>query len=161
MELDLIEYEIEDSIKNKISRILENLISKTSAHIVVLSDDAGRIVDIKGKETAEDRSEFIASLMSGIFGAASEMSKMLSIEELDLLQFEGRKVDVIIKAIKPRFLIGILVDKGVALGSVRLFLREASQELEEILSNIKLLPAKKIKVDVKTLEEKLSRIIGT
>jgi hypothetical protein len=52
------------------------------------------------------------------------------------------------------------VDRGVALGSVRLFLREASQELEEIFSNIKLVPAKKIKVDVKTLEEKLSRIIG-
>lgn len=160
MELDLIEYELDDRIKSKLSEVLENLLSKTSAELVILTDDAGRIIDIKGKKTNEDRGEFIASLISGIFGAASEMSKMLSVEELDVLQFEGKGVNVVIKAIKPRFLIGIMVNKAVALGSVRLFLKATAQELEELFNNLKLVPVKTVKVDVKTLEEKLSRIIG-
>ncbi|QWK19338.1 MAG: roadblock/LC7 domain-containing protein [Hydrogenobacter thermophilus] len=160
MELDLVEYELDQDTKAKLDEVLKNLFSKTSAELVILADDAGRIISLKGKRIDEDRAEFIASLISGMFGAAAEMSKMLSVEELDLLQFEGKKVDVVIKAIKPIFLIGIMVDKGVALGSVRLFLRDASQELEEIFSSVKLVPVKTVKVDVKSLEEKLSKLVG-
>ncbi|ADO46195.1 Roadblock/LC7 family protein [Hydrogenobacter thermophilus TK-6] len=160
MELDLVEYELDQDTKAKLDEVLKNLFSKTSAELVILADDAGRIISLKGKRIDEDRAEFIASLISGMFGAAAEMSKMLSVEELDILQFEGKKVDVVIKAIKPRFLIGIMVDKGVALGSVRLFLRDASQELEEIFSSVKLVPVKTVKVDVKSLEEKLSKLVG-
>ena len=160
MELDLVEYELDQDTKAKLDEVLKNLFSKTSAELVILADDAGRIISLKGKRIDEDRAEFIASLISGMFGAAAEMSKMLSVEELDILQFEGKKVDVVIKAIKPRFLIGLMVDKGVALGSVRLFLRDASQELEEIFSSVKLVPVKTVKVDVKSLEEKLSKLVG-
>jgi predicted regulator of Ras-like GTPase activity (Roadblock/LC7/MglB family) len=160
MELDLVEYELDQDTRAKLDEVLKNLFSKTSAELVILADDAGRIISLKGKRIDEDRAEFIASLISGMFGAAAEMSKMLSVEELDILQFEGKKVDVVIKAIKPRFLIGIMVDKGVALGSVRLFLRDASQELEEIFSSVKLIPVKTVKVDVKSLEEKLSKLVG-
>jgi len=89
-----------------------------------------------------------------------EMSKMLKMEEPDLLQFEGKSMDVIVKYIKPRFLLGILVGKSVSIGTVRLFLRELAQNLESVLANIKKVPIKTVKIDAATLEEKLSKIIG-
>jgi len=85
---------------------------------------------------------------------------MFSVDELEVLQFESKKVDVVIKWVKPRFLLGIMVDKGISLGSVRLFMRDASAELEDILAKVKLVPTKTLRLDVKTLEEKLNRIIG-
>jgi transcriptional/translational regulatory protein YebC/TACO1 len=67
---------------------------------------------------------------------------------------------VIIKHIKPRFLLSVLVKKTTSIGTVRLFLREASLELEEILKEMKSIPKKTIKIDVENLEEKLRKIIG-
>lgn len=125
----------------------------------MLADDAGRIVSLKGK-ASEELAEFVASLVSGIFGATLEMGKMLSISELDMVQFESKDSDVIIRAVKPRFLIGIMVKGGTAIGSVRLFLKQAAQELEETLSRLELVPKKVVKVDIKTLEDKLRRIMG-
>jgi len=160
MELDLIEYELDRETKERLSNTLGNLLNKTNAELVILTDDAGRVIEVRGKAVDEDRAEFIASLISGIFGAAVEISKMLSVDELEVLQFESKKVDVVIKWVKPRFLLGIMVDKGISLGSVRLFMRDASAELEDIFANVKLVPTKILRLDVKTLEEKLNRIIG-
>ncbi len=159
MELDIIEYELDKETEEKLNQTLKNLLSKTSADMVVLTDDAGRLIDIKGRVDKDYMGEFISSLISGIFGAAAEMSKMLSMDELDMLAFEGKSMDVLIKLIKPRFLVGISVKKSIALGSVRLFLREAASELEGVLSSVSKAPSKVIKIDVETLEKKLEQII--
>lgn len=160
MELDIIEYELDKETEEKLSQTLKNLLSKTSADMVILTDDAGRLIDAKGRVSKDYMGEFISSLVSGIFGAAAEMSKMLNIDELDILAFEGKNMDVLIKAIKPRFLLGVLVKKSVAIGSVRLFLREASSELESVLSNLHTVPSKVIKLDVETIERRLEQILG-
>jgi len=161
MELDLIEYDLDKDTKVALEQAIGNFMLKSQAKLVVLTDDGGRILAYQANPKTEDyQTEFAASIMSGMFLAAMEMSKMLKMEEPDLLQFEGKSMDVIVKYIKPRFLLGILVGKSVSIGTVRLFLRELAQNLESVLANIKKVPVKTVKIDAATLEEKLSKIIG-
>jgi predicted regulator of Ras-like GTPase activity (Roadblock/LC7/MglB family) len=162
MELDIVQYEIDREIKEGIDRIISNLFNKSSAELVLLTDDAGRIVCLCGDKLSNDyAAEFLASIISGVFGAALEMGKILSMEDLDILQYESKNMDVVIKFIPPRFLLGVLVRKGTSLGTVRLFLREASEELSSQMENLKFVPVKTIKMDVKTLEEKLNKLLGS
>jgi len=48
----------------------------------------------------------------------------------------------------------------VALGAVRLFLKDAGEALEKILAGAKMVPIREIKIGIKELEEKLNRILG-
>jgi len=81
-------------------------------------------------------------------------------EDLEVLQYESKSMDVVIKFIPPRFLLGVIVDEGVALGTVRLFLKVAWEALENILAGAKMVPIREIKIGIKELEEKLNRILG-
>ena len=161
MELDIVQYDLDEATKNRLETVIKNLVSKSGSMLAVLCDDAGRVLSYDSRVPLEEyKSEFITSIVSGIFGASLEMCKLLELEELELIQFEGRTLDVIIKHIKPRFLLGVLVKRTTSIGSVRLFLKEASLELEEILKEMKIIPKKTTKIDVETLEEKLREIIG-
>ncbi|MFN3472257.1 MAG: roadblock/LC7 domain-containing protein [Aquificaceae bacterium] len=160
MELDLIEYDIDPNVKRQVENVLQNFLTKTSAKVVILADDAGRIVSIKGGYYEETETDFLATLISGIFGAAVEMGKILKMEDLEVLQYESKSMDVIIKYIPPRFLLGVIVGEEVALGTVRLFLKDAGEALEKILAGAKMVPVREIKIDVNELEKKLSRILG-
>ena len=161
MELDIVQYDLDEATKIRLENVIKNFVSKSGSMLAVLCDDAGRVLSYDSRVPLEEyKSEFITSIVSGIFGASLEMSKLLELEELDLIQFEGKTLDVIIKHIKPRFLLGVLVKKTTSIGTVRLFLKEASVELEEILKEMKSIPKKTIKIDVETLEERLRKIIG-
>ncbi len=160
MELDLIEYDMDPTVKRQVEVILQKLVEKTSAGVVMLTDDAGRIVSIKGKKQEDIESEFLATLISGVFGAAVEMGKILSIDQLEVLQYESKNMDVVIKFIKPRFLLGVIVPKKIAVGTVRLFMKEASDSLEKALESARMVPVRELKIDIKELEEKLNRILG-
>ncbi len=161
MELDIVQYEIDDETEKKIVSALKNFITKTDAELVILSDDAGRIISFYGKDIDETQAEFLASIISGIFGAAFEMAKMVSREDLlDAIQYESKKQNVIVKAVGSRFLVGVLYPKSVALGTVRLFLRELAKELDSIFSQVKPKPSKLLKLSPQAIEEKLSRILG-
>ena len=161
MELDIVQYDLDETIKIRLDSAIKNFVAKSNAMLAVLCDDAGRVVSYDSKVPLEEyKSEFITSIVSGIFGASLEMSKLLELEELDLIQFEGKTLDMIIKHIKPRFLLGVLINKNTSIGTVRLFLKEASVELEKTLEDIKSIPKKKVKVDIKTLEEALNKILG-
>lgn len=160
MELDLIEYDIDPKIKEKVDNIIHMLLYKISAGVVMLSDDAGRIISIKGGGFSDTDAEFLATLISGVFGAAVEMGKIINMQNLEILQYESKNMDVVIKFIPTRFLLGIIVKKDVSIGTVRLFLKEASAMLENVLKDIKLVPIRQIKMDVKELEKKLNEILG-
>jgi len=152
---------LDEATKTKLENAIKNFVSKSGSVLAVLCDDAGRILSYDSRMPLEEyESEFITSIVSGIFGASLEMSKMLELGDLDFIQFEGKSLDVIIKHIKPKFLLGVLVKKTTSIGAVHLFLKEASLELEETLKEMKSIPKKTIKIDVETLEEMLRKIIG-
>ncbi len=161
MELDVIQYEIDEELEKQVVNALKNFIAKTDADLVILSDDAGRIISFYGKNLDETQAEFLASIISGIFGAAFEMAKMVSKDDaLDAIQYESKKQNVVVKAVGTRFLVGVLCPKNVALGTVRLFLKDLADELEKIFANVKPKPAKLLKLSPEAIEEKLNRILG-
>ncbi len=161
MELDLIQYEISGEVEKQIVNSLKNFISRTDSDLVILSDDAGRIISFYGKNLDETQAEFLASIISGIFGAAFEMAKMVSREDLlDAIQYESKKQNVVVKAVGDRFLVGVLCPKSVALGTVRLFLKELAEDLNKIFASVKPKPSKLLKLSPEAVEEKLNKILG-
>ncbi len=161
MELDIVQYEIDEEVEKKVIDALKNFIARTDAELVLLSDDAGRIISFYGKNLDETKAEFLASIISGIFGAAFEMAKMVSKEDLlDAIQYESKKQNVVVKAVGTRFLVGVLCPKNVALGTVRLFLKELANELDRIFSSVKPKPSKMLKLSPEAVEEKLNQILG-
>ncbi|MDQ7081567.1 MAG: hypothetical protein Q9N34_00085 [Aquificota bacterium] len=92
MELDVIQYEIDEETEKQLINALKNFVVRTDADLVILSDDAGRIISFYGKSLNETKAEFLASIISGIFGAAFEMAKMVSGDDLlDAIQYESKK----------------------------------------------------------------------
>jgi len=161
LELDVVQYDLDEATKNRLEDTVKNFVYKSGCMLAILCDDAGRVLAYDSRVPLEEyKLEFITSIISGIFGASLEVSKLLEVEELDIIQFEGKTIDVIISHIKPRFLFGVLVKKTTYIGTVRLFLKEASLELERILGEMKSVPKKIIRIDLETLEEKLREIIG-
>lgn len=100
--------------------------------MVILTNDAGRIVGIKGGNYGDTDVDFLATLISGVFGAAVEMGKILKMVDLEVLQYESKSMDVVIKYIPHMFLLGVIVEEGVALGTVRLFLKEAREAFKTL-----------------------------
>jgi hypothetical protein len=89
------------------------------------------------------------------------MAKMVSKEDLlDAIQYESKKQNVVVKAVGDRFLIGVLCPKSVALGTVRLFLKELAEELNRIFKSVKPKPSKLLKLSPEAIEEKLNKILG-
>ncbi|NPA42192.1 MAG: roadblock/LC7 domain-containing protein [Aquificae bacterium] len=161
MELDVVQYEIDEEVERQLINTLKNFITKTDADLVILSDDAGRIISFYGKNLDETQAEFLASIISGIFGAAFEMAKMVSQEDLlDAIQYESKKQNVVVKAVGDRFLVGVLCPKSVALGTVRLFLKELTEELNRIFSSVKPKPSKLLRLSPEAIEDKLNKILG-
>ena len=162
MELDVIQYEIDEETEKQLINALKTFVARTDADLVILSDDAGRIISFYGKNLDETQAEFLASIISGIFGAAFEMAKMVSHEDLlDAIQYESKKQNVVVKAVGDRFLVGVLCPKSVALGTVRLFLKELAEDLTRIFSTVRPKPSKLLKLSPEAIEEKLNRILGT
>jgi len=161
MELDVIQYEIDEEVEKQLVGAMKNFITRTDADLVLLSDDAGRIISFYGKNLDETQAEFLASIISGIFGAAFEMAKMVSKEDLlDAIQYESKKQNVVVKAVGERFLIGVLCPKNVALGTVRLFLKELAEDLNKIFKTVKPKPSKLLKLSPEAIEDKLNKILG-
>ncbi|HHJ64221.1 MAG TPA: roadblock/LC7 domain-containing protein [Aquifex aeolicus] len=162
MELDIVQYEIDEEVEQRLVGALKNFVVKTDADLVILSDDAGRIISFYGKDLNETQAEFLASIISGIFGAAFEMAKMVSKEDLlDAIQYESKKQNVVVKAVGNRFLVGVLCPKSVALGTVRLFLKNLTEELNRIFAEVKPKPSRLLKLSPQAIEEKLNRILGS
>ncbi len=162
MELDIVQYEIDEEVEQRLIGALKNFVIKTDADLVILSDDAGRIISFYGKNLDETQAEFLASIISGIFGAAFEMAKMVSQEDLlDAIQYESKKQNVVVKSVGGRFLVGVLCPKSVALGTVRLFLKDLTEELNRIFSEVKPKPSKLLKLSPQAIEDKLNRILGS
>ncbi len=161
MELDVIQYEIDKETEQKLGRTLKKFIDKSGADFILLADKAGRTISFYGKNLDEVTVEFIASIISGLFGAASEMAKFISdSDEMDTIQYETRNQSVIVKAVSEKFLIGVICPKGVAIGSVRLFIRDLVDELCKHFKEIKLTPSKLVKLTPDMIEEKLNSILG-
>ncbi len=162
MELDIVEYELDSDSKKAIHDILLNLMEKTKADLIVLTDDAGRLLDVMGNVKDDVHSELLSSLISGLFGAASEMSKMISAEPLEALHYESANYDVLVRFLTNRFLLGLVVNKNnTSIGTMRIFAREACVQLGNILGNIKSLKSKVVRMDVETLEKKLNKLLGS
>ncbi|GAB6065943.1 roadblock/LC7 domain-containing protein [Aquifex pyrophilus] len=160
MELDLVGYELDERDKEKLEGIVNRFCEKASPHAVFLFDKGGRVILFKGEGIKDLEAEFFSSIMSALFFASEELTKMIEEKEtLNDIFYETKTRIFTIAKLEKDFLVGVVCNKDMSIGSVRLFFREFVKGLNEVLKNVKKVEKKLYKISPQELEKKLSEVL--
>lgn len=129
MDLNLVMYEEEF---DRISEVLKRLRVDASGKIVFLVDKNGQQIAGAGEMDQIDTTS-LASLTAGNVAATDGLAKLIGEKEFSILFHEGRKDNIHISIVAQRLILVIIFDERSSLGLVRLRVRKASLEIEEIL----------------------------
>lgn len=132
MESNLVMYEEEF---DRISRLLQRLRSDASAKIVFLVDKNGQQIAGAGEIDLVDTTS-LASLTAGNVAATDGLAKLIGEKEFSILFHEGRKDNIHISIVGQRLILVVIFDERSSLGLVRLRVRKASQEIEDVLGEM-------------------------
>ncbi|WP_461831401.1 roadblock/LC7 domain-containing protein [Aquifex sp.] len=134
---------------------------KASPYGVFLFDKGGRIILFKGEKVSELEAEFFSSIMSALFFASEELTKMVEGKEtLNDIFYETKNRVFTIAKLEKDFLVGVICKKDMSIGSVRLFFKEFVKSLNEVLRNVRKVDKKLYKISPQELEKKLSEVLG-
>jgi predicted regulator of Ras-like GTPase activity (Roadblock/LC7/MglB family) len=76
----------------------------------------------------------ISALAAGSFAATREMAKLLGEEEFSVLFHQGRRDSIQLALVGERMLLAIVFDDHTTIGMVRLYGREAAEQLTRIVT---------------------------
>jgi predicted regulator of Ras-like GTPase activity (Roadblock/LC7/MglB family) len=132
VESSLVMYEEEF---DRISRLLQRLRSDASAKIVFLVDKNGQQIAGAGEVDLIDTTS-LASLTAGNVAATDGLAKLIGEKEFSILFHEGRKDNIHISIVGQRLILVVIFDERSSLGLVRLRVRKASHEIEQVLGEM-------------------------
>ncbi|MEA3459284.1 MAG: GAF domain-containing protein [Chloroflexota bacterium] len=139
--------EVEEAFTDQmegIERILTGLQSRTQATFVLLADTSGQLISQAGPGGNLDSTIFSA-LAAGDVAATGEMAKQVGEKEsFRFLLHEGDENNVYISYVGESFLLAVIVNKGVNIGLVRLFMRMAVRELAPPAEELEALQAQEL-----------------
>ena len=134
MVTDLVMYEEEF---DRIKQLLESLRMDASAKIVFLVDKNGQQIASVGEVNLVDATS-LASLTAGNVAATDGLAKLIGEKEFSILFHEGRKDNIHISIVGQRLILVVIFDERSSLGLVRLRVRKASSDIENVLGDIEL-----------------------
>jgi predicted regulator of Ras-like GTPase activity (Roadblock/LC7/MglB family) len=130
-EEDLVIYE--EQIE-KIERALERLIKNAQTKCVLLVDKDGHLITRQGFTQSLDTTA-LAALLAGSFASTREMARLLGEPEFSVLFHQGKKDHVHITLVGERSILAVIFDDRTTIGMVRLYAKEAAEELDRILAS--------------------------
>ncbi len=119
----------------KIDLCLNQVVSSSRAHSVLLIDRSGQLIAHNGNSPGIDVLS-LSALTAANFGATAEIAKMLGEEEFTLLFHKGKNENVYFSAIGEHVILVTLFDDNTSLGVIRLQINKIIDELSKILSLI-------------------------
>ena len=130
--VDLVMFEEEyDQIKDIIGRLQQDSASK----VVFLVDKNGQQIAASGDVRSIDATS-LASLTAGNVAATDGLAKLIGEKEFSLLFHEGEKDNLHISIVGKRGILVVIFDTTSSLALVRLKVKKASRELQEIFERI-------------------------
>jgi predicted regulator of Ras-like GTPase activity (Roadblock/LC7/MglB family) len=119
----------------KIDLCLNQVVSSSLAHSVLLIDRSGQLIAQHGSTPGIDIVS-LSALTAANFGATAEIARMLGEEEFTLLFHKGKNENVYFSAIGEDVIMVALFDDKTSLGLIRLQINKIIDELSKILLSI-------------------------
>ncbi|KPK99653.1 MAG: hypothetical protein AMJ91_06965 [candidate division Zixibacteria bacterium SM23_73_3] len=129
---DLVIYE--EQIE-KIEKALCRLIKDSQAKCVLLVDKDGHLITRQGFTQSLDTTA-LAALLAGSFASTREIARLVGEPEFSVLFHQGKKDHIHITLVGERTILAVIFDDRTTIGMVRLYAKEASENLERIFSTV-------------------------
>jgi predicted regulator of Ras-like GTPase activity (Roadblock/LC7/MglB family) len=129
---DLVLY---DEEFQKIRQVLHRLLQDAGANVVFLVDKSGQQIAAVGDMSSLDAAS-LASLTAGNVAATDGLARLIGEKEFSVLFHEGEKDRLHISIVARRVILAVLFDDRASLGLVRLRVRRATRELEDVFAEI-------------------------
>ena len=129
---DLVMYEEEyQQIKDTLHRLQVD----SNAKIVFLVDKNGQQIASQGDMANVDATS-LASLTAGNVAATDGLAKLIGEKEFSILFHEGERDNIHTSIVAQRVILVVIFDERSSLGLVRLRVKKASQELNDVFARI-------------------------
>src|SRR5205809_6847934 len=129
---DLVMYEEE---YQQIKDTLQRLQVDSNARVVFLVDKNGQQIAAHGDMRNLDATS-LASLTAGNVAATDGLAKLIGEKEFSILFHEGERDNIHISLVAQRVILVVIFDERSSLGLVRLRVKKASQELNDVFARI-------------------------
>jgi len=129
---DIVMYEEEF---NQIKQIISKLRVDANSKVVFLVDKNGQQIAAHGDIENLDTTS-LASLTAGNVAATDGLAKLIGEKEFSILFHEGEKDNIHISIVAQRVILVVIFDERSSLGLVRLRVKKASQELNDVFARI-------------------------
>ena len=130
--LDLVMFEEE---YKQLQEIISRLQTDSSSKVVFLVDKNGQQIAAAGEVRSIDATS-LASLTAGNVAATDGLAKLIGEKEFSLLFHEGEKDNLHISIVGKRGILVVIFDQNSSLALVRLRVKKASRELQEIFEHV-------------------------
>lgn len=118
-----------------INNVLDDLLRSSRASNVVLIDRTGQLVSQCGPEVEFDLTSF-ASLCAADFEANYQLAKLIGERDFSTLFHQGAKESMYLAKIAKGVVLVVLFAKSTTLGLVRLRVKRAVEELNDIIERL-------------------------
>ena len=129
---DIVMYEEEF---NQIKEIISKLRVDANAKVVFLVDKNGQQIAAHGEIENLDTTS-LASLTAGNVAATDGLARLIGEKEFSILFHEGERDNIHISIVAQRVILVVIFDERSSLGLVRLRVKKASQELNDVFARI-------------------------
>lgn len=119
----------------QINEVIVRLNREANSKAVFLVDKNGQLIANSG-ETMNIDSTSLASLTAGNIAATGGLAKLIGEREFSILFHEGEKDNIHISVIGQRVILVVIFDERSSLGLVRLRVKKAGQELDNIFNTL-------------------------
>jgi predicted regulator of Ras-like GTPase activity (Roadblock/LC7/MglB family) len=120
---------------DRINAVLGRLWVDANAKLVFLVDKNGQQIAAKGNLDKVDATS-LASLTAGNVAATDGLARLIGEKEFSILFHEGERDNIHISIVAQRLILVVIFDERSSLGLVRLRVRKAAAELEEVLTQM-------------------------
>src|SRR6188474_2302215 len=129
---DIVMYEEEF---NQIKAIISKLRVDANSKVVFLVDKNGQQIAAQGEIENLDTTS-LASLTAGNVAATDGLARLIGEKEFSVLFHEGERDNIHISIVGKRVILVVIFDERSSLGLVRLRVKKASTELENVFNRI-------------------------
>jgi len=129
---DLVIFEEESK---KLHASLEKLLAEAKAKSIFLIDKNGQLIASCGETQGMDTTS-LASLTAGNIAATGGLAQLIGEREFSILFHEGERDNLHISIVAKKVILLVIFDERSSLGLVRLRVKRASEELNQIFQTV-------------------------
>lgn len=119
----------------RLDQALRKLHQDANARAIFLIDRTGQQIAASGEVEQFDTTS-LASLTAGNVAATDGLAKLIGEREFSVLFHEGQRDHIHISIVAQRAILLVIFDERSSLGLVRLRVKRANQEMEQIFSDM-------------------------